>query len=177
MHQCTIDFLNKNASAVSSPQKKSKLAELNKTWERQRPLIRSRERHLQNLELLPSTPERRPVEPEVVEPVLEASVLASKPSPSKETSQNGVASPQELSSTTPSPSRRRSGHGGSPMERKSPKTRHKQYNRELDELSEWLTSQEAVFHSLVADDTVPSDLAGLETRLQQFQVDYHTLYF
>lgn len=137
-------------------------------------MIQSRERHLQNLELLPlSSPEPQTVEPEVIEPVQVTPGLASKPSPSREPLQNGVISPRELSPTTPSPNRRRSGHGSSPTDRKSPKTRQKQYSRELDEFSDWLTSQEAVFHSLVADDTVPPDLEALETKLHQFQVRNH----
>lgn len=168
MHQCTIDFLNKNSNSVSSPQKKNKLTELNRTWERQRPLIQSRERHLQNLELLPkpSLPAKKPVVSEVVERVQEEPLFAPNESP-----QNGAVTPRdELTPKTPSPGKRRSEAGGSSTERKSPKSRQRQYDRELEEFSDWLTEQEAVFHSLVADDGIPPNLQALEMRLQQFQV-------
>lgn len=167
MHQFIIDFLNKTSDEALSPQKKSKLAELNRIWERQRPLIRSRERHLQSLELLP-TPRVVTEKPVVVENVEAVQTLPAQ-TPRGETSKDGPSTSKDQ--RTPTPKRRRSpGPSGSPLDQKSPKTRQKQYRNELDDFAEWLTSQEAVFHELAADETVPPDVETLGLRLKRFQV-------
>lgn len=168
MHQFTIDFLNKTTDEALSPQKKSKLAELNRIWERQQPLIRSRERHLQSLELLPTprTVEQKAV---VVENVEAVQALSAQTPPRGETTKDGPSTPRDQ--RTPSPNRRRSpGQSGSPLDQKSPKTRQRQYRNELDDFAEWLTSQETVFHELAADETVPPDIEALGIRLKRFQV-------
>ena len=162
--------MNKTTDEALGPQKKSKLAELNRIWERQRPLIRSRERHLQSLELLPKPPavEEKTV---VVENVEAVETRPTQTSPRGETSKDGPSTPRDQ--RTPSPGLRRSpGQSGSPLDQKSPRTVQKQYKNELNDLAEWLTSQEAVFHDLASDEAVPPDVEALGLRLKRFQVSY-----
>ena len=55
-------------------------------------------------------------------------------------------------------------------DKKSPKTKKNQYEEELREFSEWLTTQEKAFHELVGDENLPPTMEALKDRLKQFQV-------
>ena len=169
IQECLHDFLNKESSRGASPHKKARLADLNKRWGRIRTILQSRERKLKALGVLISevkTPPRKPVFESIV-PEKEKPILASTPKEVKkpEVKDTRVTTPK---SKSPSPSRELKTPPS--LEKKSPRTKKKQYEEELREFSEWLTSQEKAFHDLVDDESLPPTMEALKERLKQFQV-------
>lgn len=111
------------------------------------------------------TPPRKPVVESIV-PEKEKPVLASTP---REVKKPEVRDTRDTPrSKSPSPARElKTPPSG---EKKSPRTKKKQYEEELREFSEWLTSQEKAFHDLVDDESLPPTMDALKERLKQFQV-------
>lgn len=163
------DFLNKESSGGASPHKKARLADLNKRWSRIRTILQNRERKLKALGMLISgvkTPPRQPLQDAIV-PEKEEVVLDSPPREMKTPEANDprVTTPRSKS-TSPA----REIKTPPSVEKKSPRTKRKQYEEELREFSVWLTSQEKAFHDLVGDESLPPTMEALKGRLQQFQV-------
>ena len=162
--------MNEESSKGASPHKKARLSNLNKRWDRIRAIIQSRERKLKALGVIVpqhQTPSKDPIVESVV-PEREQPVLASSPDDKK----------PELNRSTPK-SKPSTPVRGSPLrelktppsgDKKSPKTKKNQYEEELREFSEWLTTQEKAFHELVGDENLPPTMEALKDRLKQFQV-------
>ena len=172
IQECLHDFLNKESSRGASPHKKARLADLNKRWGRIRTILQSRERKLKALGVLISevkTPPRKLVFESIV-PEKEKPVLASTP---KEVKKQEVKDTRVTTPRSKSPSPARELKTPPSGEKKSPKTKKKQYEEELREFSEWLTSQEKAFHDLLDDESLPPTMEALKERLKQFQVLQH----
>ena len=112
------------------------------------------------------TPPRQPVVEPIV-PEKEKPVLASIPREVKkpEVKDARVTTPRSKS-TSPVRELKTPPSG----EKKSPRTKKKQYEEELHDFSEWLTGQEKAFHELVGDESLPPTMEALKERLKQFQV-------
>lgn len=150
-----MDFLSRTARQVKEPKTKAPLFDVINQWNKLKAHISFREQELRNQGILPFTgPQHRPqksprvVTPEEIVPQRLTPVLASSPVSSR--------------NTTPSPLR--------DVLQKSPKSRKRQYELELEEFSDWLTSQQDHFQEMVAEDDVIFTLESLEMKLKQFQV-------
>ena len=161
------DFLNEESSKGASPHKKARLSDLNKRWHRIRAILESRKRKLRALGVIASEPQA-PSKVSVVEAIIperEHPVLASSPGEEKKPS---TPSSKPTTPVRESPVRElKTPPSG---DKKSPKTKKNQYEEELKEFSEWLTSQEKAFHELVSDENLPPTMEALKDRLKQFQV-------
>ena len=165
IQECLHDFLNKESSKGASPHKKARLSDLNKRWDRIRAILQSRQRKLRALGLLAGeaqTPPRVPVVESII-PEREKPVLASTP---EEKKPEVKQTPPRSKSASPARELRTPPSG----EKKSPRTKKKQYEEELKEFSEWLAEQEKPFHDLVGDESLPPTMEALKERLTQFQV-------
>ena len=150
-----MDFLSRTARQVKEPKKKAPLFDVIHQWDKLKAHISFREQELRDQGALPAEeprprPQKSPkrVTSEKIVPQSLSPVLASSPkSPSK---------------TTPSPLKE--------VLHKSPKSRKRQYELELQEFSDWLTSQQDHFQELVAEDDATVTLEALKVKLNQFQV-------
>ena len=159
--------MNEESSKGASPRKKLRLSELNKRWGRIRTILQNRERKLNALGVLAPQLKTKVALPvlESVVPEKEVAVLAMTPEKVPEAEESRNTTPR---SKSPSPARElKTPPSG---ERKSPRTKKRQYEEELKEFSQWLAGQEKAFQELADDDSLPPDMEALKERLKQFQV-------
>ena len=106
---------------------------------------------------------------ELIVPEKEKPASASAASKEQKTLPSSPRAVSTPSSKSPSPAREvKTPPSG---EKKSPRSKKKQYEDELREFSDWLASQEKAFQELVDDDSLPPSMDALKERLKQFQVE------
>ena len=155
LHQALLDFLSRTARQVKEPKRKAPLFDIINQWNKLKAHISFREQELRNQGLLPAMePQPRPQKtPRVVTP---EEVIVQSLTPVL------ASTPDSLRNTTPSPLK--------DVLYKSPKSRKRQYELELEELSEWLASQQDLFQEMVAENDTAFTLESLQMKLKQFQV-------